>query len=144
MRINKLQLYATIWMSLTNILWSKRSQKHKDDYIHHIWFHSYKVQKQVKLISCGRTRDRLPYPNSDWLTFLGEGDNYWDEGQEEDSGAGNDLFLGLGADCTSVFTLWKSIELYVSCIRILCNLSVKKKSIQESHSSIMKASTFPK
>ena len=32
-RKNKLQPYAIIWMSLTNIMWNKRSQTEKDDYI---------------------------------------------------------------------------------------------------------------
>lgn len=30
-REDKRPLYATIWMSLTNITWSKRSQTRKDD-----------------------------------------------------------------------------------------------------------------
>lgn len=108
---------------------------HKKRRPHTIWFHLYKIQKQVKV--------SIVVDSGHWVPLFREG-GCWDERQEED----------FGVQVMIYFLIWELIIWLCS----LCETSLnsiwfahfsmyfvnKKKSMQESHSSITNVSTYPK
>ena len=46
--------HKTIWINLTNVMWSRGSQIKKNT----VWFHLYKVQKEAKVFSVVTSQDK--------------------------------------------------------------------------------------